>query len=113
MCRSHTVEHGRSGGATFAPRVRTLMTRVFDALLDGTLLTGIVIGMAFVTTGAAVAGFGFVSAHAARYADVVEVLDTGLDTVRIVAAAPGTVLGKALEPLDKGEGLIYIYVTLQ
>ena len=27
--------------------------------------------------------------------------------------APGTVLGKALEPLDAGEGLIYIYVTLQ
>jgi len=28
-------------------------------------------------------------------------------------AMPGTVLGKVLEPLDKGEGLIYIFVTLQ
>lgn len=28
-------------------------------------------------------------------------------------AAPGTVLGKALEPLAEGDGLIYVYVTLQ
>ncbi len=27
--------------------------------------------------------------------------------------APGTVFGKALESLDAGEGLIYVYVTLQ
>lgn len=40
---------------------------------DGTLLTGLAIGMAFVTTGGAVAGFGMTSGHAARYADVVEV----------------------------------------
>lgn len=31
----------------------------------------------------------------------------------VAMAAPGTVLGKALEPLDKGEGLIYVYVMLQ
>jgi len=28
-------------------------------------------------------------------------------------AIPGTVLGKALEPLADGQGLIHIYVTLQ
>jgi hypothetical protein len=28
-------------------------------------------------------------------------------------AIPGTVLGKVLEPLDKGEALIYVFVTLQ
>ena len=28
-------------------------------------------------------------------------------------ALPGTVLGKVLEPLDKGEALLYIFVTLQ
>ena len=28
-------------------------------------------------------------------------------------ALPGTVLGKALEPLDGEEGLIYVFVTLQ
>lgn len=28
-------------------------------------------------------------------------------------AIPGTVLGKALEPLKEGQGLIHIYVTLQ
>jgi hypothetical protein len=32
----------------------------------------------------------------------------GLET-----AVPGTILGKALEPLDKAQALIYIYVTLQ
>jgi len=31
----------------------------------------------------------------------------------VAIAAPGTVFGKALEPLDAGEGLIYVYVTLQ
>jgi hypothetical protein len=31
----------------------------------------------------------------------------------VAMAAPGTVFGKALEPLDAGEGLIYVYVTLQ
>lgn len=41
--------------------------------LDGTLLTGIVIGLGFVTTGGAVAGFGLASGHAPRYADVVDV----------------------------------------
>jgi hypothetical protein len=36
-------------------------------------------------------------------------------TVSIEAASavlPGTILGKALEPLDEGDGQIYIYVTL-
>jgi len=28
-------------------------------------------------------------------------------------AIPGTVLGKALEPLEEGQGFIHIYVTLQ
>jgi hypothetical protein len=31
----------------------------------------------------------------------------------IKAAMPGTVLGKALEPLDEGKALIYVFVTLQ
>ena len=31
----------------------------------------------------------------------------------IEIAVPGTVLGKALEPLKEGQGLIHIYVTLQ
>jgi len=31
----------------------------------------------------------------------------------VEAAMPGTVLGKVLEPLDEGEALIYIFVTLQ
>ena len=31
----------------------------------------------------------------------------------VEAAMPGTVLGKVLEPLDAGEALIYIFVTLQ
>jgi len=31
----------------------------------------------------------------------------------VAMAAPGTVLGKALESLDAGDGLIYVYVTLQ
>jgi len=31
----------------------------------------------------------------------------------IQTAVPGTVLGKALEPLDTGDKLIYVFVTLQ
>lgn len=31
----------------------------------------------------------------------------------VALAAPGTVFGKALEPLPAGDGLIYVYVTLQ
>ena len=31
----------------------------------------------------------------------------------VAMTAPGTVFGKALEPLDAGEGLIHVYVTLQ
>jgi hypothetical protein len=31
----------------------------------------------------------------------------------VTVAAPGTVLGKALEPLEEGQKLLYIYVTLQ
>lgn len=31
----------------------------------------------------------------------------------VTLAAPGTVFGKALEPLQAGDGLITVYVTLQ
>jgi hypothetical protein len=31
----------------------------------------------------------------------------------IQTAVPGTVFGKALEPLDTGDKLIYVFVTLQ
>jgi hypothetical protein len=31
----------------------------------------------------------------------------------VTAALPGTVFGKALEPLDAGKGLVYVFVTLQ
>lgn len=41
--------------------------------VDGTLLTGMLIGAAFVTTGGAVAGFGLAAGHAPRYAEVVDV----------------------------------------
>lgn len=40
---------------------------------DGALLTGMLLGLGFVTTGGAVAGFGIASGHAPRYADVVHV----------------------------------------
>lgn len=40
---------------------------------DGTLLTGMLIGAAFVTTGGAVAGFGMAAGEQAKYAEVVEV----------------------------------------
>ena len=30
-----------------------------------------------------------------------------------VTTVPGTVFGKALEPLDAGKGLVYVFVTLQ
>ena len=31
----------------------------------------------------------------------------------VTTAVPGTVLGKALEPLDQGDKRIYVFVTLQ
>ena len=49
---------------------------------DGTLLTGLVIGLGFVTTGGAVAGFGIASGQAPRYADVVDVQPV-TQTVRV------------------------------
>jgi hypothetical protein len=45
------------------------------------------------------------AAHAAR---ALEVSIQGIQTT-----LPGTVFGKALEPLEQGEGLVYVYVTLQ
>lgn len=69
---------------------------------DGTLLTGIVIGMAFVTTGAAVAGFGFVSGHAARYADVVEVRPV-TRTVRVPREVCVAIAGAKRDPTQRAD----------
>ncbi len=49
------------------------------------------------------------SAGQAGYASKATMMTFG-DVETVV---PGTVLGKVLEPLDEGEALIYIYVTLQ
>jgi hypothetical protein len=48
------------------------------------------------------------ASQAGRAAKAAEVSLGGVKT-----APPGTVFGKALEPLDKGDGLIYAFVTLQ
>ena len=38
---------------------------------------------------------------------------TSANTAGVASAAPGTVLGKALEPLEAGQRLVYVFVTLQ